>query len=140
MKIAICASLKFINKINEVKLFLEQKGHFVLVPRSVETGEDKEYWNKLKVDNPENFASFKGSRMKGHFDKIKSSDAILVLNYDKDNKKNYIGPNTLIEMGLAFDNDKKIFVLNELPEDSPYYEELISIPSSCLNGNLDNIR
>jgi len=139
MIITICASLKFISQINEVKSILEKKGHSVLVPLSAEINQDKEYWNHLKSNNIEKFASIKGGRMKGHFDKIKSSDAILVLNYDKHGNKNYIGANTLIEMGIAFEHGKKIFVLNNLPEDSPAYEELVSMSPVCLDGELDRI-
>ncbi len=140
MKITICGSLKFIKEMDAVKNALEKEGHAVLLPLSAETGQSKEWWNQLKFENINKFASLKGERMKGHFDKIKSSDAILVLNYDKNNKKNYIGPNTLIEMGVAFDNNKKIFILNELTRDDLNYEELISMSPICLNGNLKNIQ
>lgn len=37
---------------------------------------------------------------------ICGSDAILVLNYDKKGIKNYIGGNTLMEMGFAHVHDK----------------------------------
>ena len=60
MKITICASLKFIRQINEVKSALKEKGHSILVPRSAETGQDKEYWNRLKSDDIKDFASAKG--------------------------------------------------------------------------------
>lgn len=138
MKITICGSLQFIVQMMDVKSKLEQKGHTVLVPLSAEINQSKNWWNKLKSEDIMKFASLKGERMMGHFDKIKSSDAILVLNYDKEGKKNHIGANTLMEMAVAFENNKKIFILNELAEDSSY-EEVISMFPIILNGNLENI-
>ncbi len=136
MRLTVCGSIKFIEQMKEVKSILEKQGHEVLLPLSAELKQDKNFWNELKTKDIEKFASFKGKRMKGHFDKIKSSDAILVLNYDKDGKTNYIGPNTFLEMAIAFDYGKKIFVLNPLDNDSNH-EELISMAPICLNGNLE---
>ncbi len=140
MKITICASLKFIKEINGIKSTLEKRGHIILVPLSAEINQDKKYWNQLKSEDIEKFANMKGERMRGHFNKIKSSDAILVLNYDKNGKRNYIGPNTFIEIAIAFEHDKKIFILNELRENDRNYEELISMSPICLNGNLNDIK
>jgi hypothetical protein len=138
MKITICGSLQFIAQMMDVKSKLEQKGYTVLVPLSAEINQSKDWWNKLKSEDIMKFASSKGERMMGHFDKIKSSDAVLVLNYDKEEKKNYIGANTLMEMAVAFENNKKIFILNELAEGSNY-EEIISMSPIILNGNLESI-
>lgn len=61
--------------------------------------------------------------MKAHFTKIEWSDAILVANYDKKGIAGYIGGNTLMEIGLALHLDKKIYLLNRIP-DVPYDEEI----------------
>lgn len=139
MKITICGSLQFIKEMNNVKSLLEKRGHTILLPLSAETNQSKDYWNKLKSSDIREFARQKGKRMKGHFGKIKSSDAILVLNYDKNGKRNYIGANTLTEMAVAFEHGKKIFVLNPLPEDW-HYEEMVAMSPICLDGNLDKLR
>ncbi len=139
MKITICGSTAFIKEMKEVKEKLLELGHEVLMPLSAETGEDKEYWDGLSQNNLEKFATIKGERMIGHFNKVKSSDAILVLNYDKTGKKNYIGGNTFLEMAIAFDNNKKIFLLNEVPTDSAYFEELVSMKLTVVNGDLKKI-
>ncbi|OIN86559.1 MAG: hypothetical protein COY38_03835 [Candidatus Aenigmarchaeota archaeon CG_4_10_14_0_8_um_filter_37_24] len=55
MIITICASLKFISQINEVKSSLEKKGHTVLIPLSAEINQNKEYWNQLKSNNIKEF-------------------------------------------------------------------------------------
>ena len=139
MKITICGSTAFVKEMKEVKEQLVKLGHDVLVPLSVERGEDKSFWNDLRQNDFEKFSSAKGERMIGHFNKVKSSDAILVLNYDKAGKKNYIGGNTFLEMAIAFDNRKKIFLLNETPMDSTYFEEMASMQPIVINGDLTKI-
>jgi hypothetical protein len=139
MKITICGSTKFIKEMREVKERLEIFGHEVLVPVSVEINQDKDYWNGLKLNDFDKFLEIKGERMLGHFDKIKSSDAILVLNYDKDGKNNYVGGNTFIEMAVAFEHGKKIFLVNPTPKDSSYKEEIESMRPIIINGDLKKI-
>lgn len=71
--------------------------------------------------------------------KIKESDAILVLNYDKDGHENYIGPNTLLEMGIAYFLGKKIYLINPIPR---FYcwEEVKAMKPLILNGDLAKIK
>ena len=140
MKITICGSVAFVKEMMEVKGKLEKMGHKVLVPTSAELNQYKEYWNNLKAKDWDNFVDIKGERMLEHFDKIKSSDAVLVLNYEKMGKKNYIGGNTFLEMAVAFEHGKKILVLNPLPKDSHYIEEIESMKPIVLNGDIENIK
>jgi len=80
----------------------------------------------------------KEEAMKKHFDKVAWSDAILVLNYDKNGIKNYVGANTLMEMGLALYLNKKIYLLNPIPEIS-YKEEILGMKPIIINGDLKKI-
>ena len=73
-----------------------------------------------------------------HFNKVVWADAILVLNYDKNGVKNYIGGNTLMEMGLAFFLKKKIYLLNQIPELS-YKEEVLGMRPIILGGDFSKI-
>ena len=70
-----------------------------------------------------------------HFEKVAWAEAVLILNYDKNNIKNYIGPNTLIEMALALYLGKKIFLLNPIPEMN-YKEEILGVMPIVINGDL----
>ena len=64
---------------------------------------------------------------------------MLVLNYDKNDVKNYIGGNALMEIGFAYVLNKKIFLLNPIP-DIPYYKtEIESVRPIIINGDLGNI-
>ena len=140
MKITICGSVTFVKEMMEVKERLKKLGHKVLVPLSADTNQDKEYWNRMKHEEFNKFLGIKGERMLGHFDKIKSSDAILVLNYEKNGKRNYIGGNTFIEMAIAFEHSKKIFLLNPIPEESSYMEEIASMKPIVVNCDLKSIK
>lgn len=73
-----------------------------------------------------------------HYDLITNSGAILVLNHDKKGVKNYIGGNSLMEMGFAHIHNKKIFLLNPVPELS-YSDEISAMTDIVLNGDLNKI-
>lgn len=139
MRITICGSTKFVKEMREVKEKLELLGHDIILPLSAEMNQGKEYWNNMKQTDSDNFLNVKRERMLGHFDEVKSSDAILVLNYDKDGKKNYIGGNTFLEMAIALEHGKKIFLLNPAPKDSSYIEEIESMKPVVLTGDLNKI-
>ena len=78
--------------------------------------------------------------IKWYYDAIVNSDAILVLNFDKKRIKNYIGGNTLMEMGFAHVNNKKIFLLNPIPETVSYIDEIKAMTDVILNGDLSLIK
>lgn len=78
----------------------------------------------------------KTALMSGHFAEIEKGSAILVLNFEKHGKANYIGGNVLMEMAIAFYLNKPIFILNEIPEESAYLEEIIGLNPVVLHGNV----
>jgi len=71
---------------------------------------------------------------------INESDAILVLNYDRRGVSNYIGGNTLMEIGFAHVLNKKIFLMNPIPEIEYYKSEIEAVRPVILNENLKRIR
>jgi hypothetical protein len=71
-----------------------------------------------------------------HYRNILASDAILVVNFEKNGIKNYIGGTVLMEMGQAYGNRKKIFFLNGMPAGLPYMDEIEAMDPVCLDGNL----
>lgn len=79
--------------------------------------------------------------LKVHYKHILESDAVLFVNGEKRGIKNYIGGNVLIEMGQAYVNNKKIFLLNDLPlaTDLSYAPEIECMDPICLQGDLKNI-
>ena len=124
MKITIVGNMTFLKKFEEAKNFLEQRGHEVIVPE--------------KDPMPEPIPpSHKKRAMEKFNENLKKSDAILVMNYTKDGKENYIGANSLMEIGMAFILQKKIFALNSFPEFCK--DELKAIEVQVLNGDLNKI-
>jgi hypothetical protein len=137
-KIVICSSVSFYRQVIDSKERLETLGLEVIVPRIalvMQQNNDYEVSHYKTWFADENDYDKKAELMRAHFDKIAAGDAILVLNYEKHGKQNYIGANVLMEMGLAFFLKKPIFVLNELPADSPFEEELKGMMPVLLQGD-----
>ena len=74
-----------------------------------------------------------------HYKGILESDAVLIVNIEKNGIKNYIGGNVLMEMGQAYVNNKKIYFLNDMPTSLPYMDEIEAMNPICLHGSLTNI-
>jgi len=146
MKITICGSIAFQDEILSIKERLEKLGHEVKIWPLKVKGEKgqlisvQEYYKiRRAANNDEKWVwDRKAEAVMEHFNKIAWSDAILVVNYDKNDVKGYIGGNTLMEMGLAFFLKKKIYLLNEVPE-LPYKEEILGVKPIILNGDLTKI-
>jgi len=125
MKITIVGNMSFLQKFEEAKEILQKQGHKVIVPE--------------KDPMPDPIPpSAKRKAMEKFNENLKKSDAILVMNYTKDNKENHIGANTLMEIGMAFILQKNIFVLNPSPEFCK--DELEAIETQVLNGDLDEVK
>lgn len=136
-KIVICGSMSASKQMLEAKDALKRKGFDVFVPHGA-----VDYASGVKaMETPAESAKNKLEHdlIKGHYNEIASSDAILVVNTDKGDEKRYIGGNTFIEMAFAHVLDKPIFLWNELPESSSYLDELVAMSPTVINHNIDNI-
>lgn len=143
MIIAICGSLTFAQEILNVRKKLEDLGHRVFIPLSIERmlkGEvTLEQIEKMKADGSFFTYAKEFDAIKNYYLIIEKSDAILVCNYDKNNVTGYIGGNSFLEMGFAHVLGKKIFVLNELPE-MAYLSEIKSMNPIVLKSDLSLIK
>jgi hypothetical protein len=142
MRIVICSSASFYKKVVEIAAELEKLGYEVAVPSAVrhmqESGDFDVNHYKTWFQNKDDYYK-KTSLIREHFKEITAGDVVLVLNYEKHGVKNYIGGNVLVEMAVAFYLNKPIYVLNELPEESSFLEEIISLGSISLHGKLQNL-
>lgn len=137
MKIAICASMVFAEKMVQIKGQLEQLGNIVYISQFAEgyLGRTEKEKEQLTVhDKNEHDA------IRKFWEIIKKSDAILVLNYDRKGIKNYIGGNTLMEIGFAHVLDKKIFLMNPIPDIEYYRSEIEAVRPVILKQDLSQIR
>jgi hypothetical protein len=140
MKIAICGSLDFITEMKNAADKLTAQGHNVLMPKSAEmvlSGELTQ--EKLAEENLDSEKRVERklniNAIKRHYEKIKESDAILVINITKKNIENYIGGNTFLEMGFAHILDKKIFLFKPVPE-MLYTDEILAMKPKIINSDL----
>lgn len=134
MKITLCGSMKFYDKMVEIQKQLEVAGHTVFMPLALE---GLDYWQENGEKRIE--AKRKFGVVGKHMDKVEKSDAILVTNFTKGDIPNYIGANTFLEMGFAHYRGKKIFILNPLPDQKYINEELTSFNGIILDGDLGKI-
>ena len=127
----------FTERMLEAKAALEKMGHAAFVSQFADgyvgkTEAEKEALTLVNKNNSDAIRAF--------WEKIKASDAILVLNYDRRGVANYIGGNTLMEIGFAHVLGKKIFLLNPIPEIEFYKSEIEACKPVIVNGDLTLIK
>ena len=140
--IVLCSSATFYQHVNELAVELEAMGYKVVVPHNArqmaQSGDYDPAKYKTWYTNAGDFAK-KADFMRQHFDEVAAGDAVLVVNDEKHGVKGYIGPNGLLEMGLAFYLNKPIYVLNDFDKTMGNYEEVYGMNSIFLKGDVTRI-
>jgi len=139
MKITIVGSSIFVKEMVKYRDQLVKLGHKVNLHEHYivqANGEMKDLIDRMNREHAS--VKIEYDYIRYHYNEIVNSDAILVLNFDKNGVKNYIGGNTLMEMGFAYVNNKKIFLLNSIP-DMSYKDEIEAMQPIILNGDLTKI-
>jgi len=141
MKITICGSVKFAPQLVDIYRQLEKNGHQPMMHEQMFGLADGTAVQLVDMANGVEDSDIKKkyNYIKFWHGLIKSGDAILVCNFDKNGIKNYVGGNTLMEIGFAHVNDKKIFLLNPIPEDVGYKDEIKAMVDCVINSDLDKI-
>ena len=141
MKITLIGSVKFAKEIVEIYNQLEKLGHQPQIHKEmfgIADGTAKELID-AKNNHEHHKIKIKYGFIKAWNNLIINGDAILVCNFDKNGIKNYIGGNTLMEIGFAHVNNKKVFLLNPVPEAVHYKEEIKAMADVVINGDLTKI-
>ncbi|MFZ5559685.1 MAG: hypothetical protein ACOZAL_02745 [Patescibacteria group bacterium] len=136
MKIGIIGSMQFTEKMIEYRDKLIEMGHNAFVTdlhRSL-MGKADEEKEKIKL-----YQKYNMDAIREFWKAMQGADAVLVLNFDKNGIKNYIGGNTLMEIGFAHVLNQKIFLLNPIPDISFYKTEIEAIKPVIINGDLSKI-
>lgn len=123
--------MKLKDKMFEIEQKLKDLGFNVLLPN---VGETNDYSTMTEADQYE----FKNRMIIDHLDKIRQGDAVLIVNDKLKDTDNYIGANSFLEIGFAFSLGKKIFLLNNLPE-QPNRVEIGGMLPVCLDGDVGAI-
>jgi len=136
MKIMIVCSKHHYHHIEKIKKELEKSKHIITLPNSFE---DPMFELRLLEKNKKAHIKWIKKAWEESENKIKRNHALLVLNFDKEDKKNYIGGATFTEMFMAYRLNKKIFVYNPLPKCS-FADELFGMNPTIINQNLSLIK
>ncbi|MSR70632.1 hypothetical protein EXS62_01170 [Candidatus Kaiserbacteria bacterium] len=154
MKITVCGSIAFYKDMEAARDDLLALGHEVKIPQlALEVpqqfgGGDKVYFGKYVEDNGgiDSFPvghelwDLKESAIRDHYEKINWGEAILVVNPEKRGVAGYVGGNTLMEMGVAFFQQKPIYILHPVSSELSYKQEIYGMKPVVLEGDLSKIR
>lgn len=137
MKIGIIGSMQYTDRMLEVKDELSELGHepFLTSLHLAFIGKTAGEIEVIKIDQKNN-----KDAIREFWNAMQGADAVLALNYDKHEIKNYIGGNTFLEIGFAHVLNQKIFLLNPIPEIQFYKTEIEAMKPIILNGDLTLIR
>lgn len=135
-KICICGSMTCAKEMLSIRTRLNNLGYLVTVPKFTQKYAKLNKVNKIHKESIKNKTQY--NLIKNYYEIIKNSDAILVLNFDKNQIKNYIGGNSFLETGFAHVLNKRIYLINDIPE-MIYTDEIVAMEPVILNGNLLNM-
>ena len=141
MKIYVLGSTTFVSEMVAMVDRLKEAGHDGWIhPHYIDYVNEKNHPHLKRLENKEEHAKIKieNDYIRQHYRHILASDAVLVVKGEKKGIGGYIGGNVLIEIGPAYVNDKKIFLLNQIPA-MPYMEEIVALQPIILNGDLSKI-
>lgn len=132
MKIYLCASKSFYEKVPEIKAKLEKLGHTVTPPNGFDTPAVESQRQEM---SPQEYADWKTGMIRHDGEVVRAHDAVLVLNFEKNGLPNYIGGAAFLEMFKAWDLGKKIYLLNPIPNNM-LRDEIIGLQPIVINQNL----
>lgn len=137
MRIGIISSMQNIDKMLEIRDKLNNMGHNAFLTNLHKTliGKNDEDIEKIKIYQKNN-----RDAIRVFWKAMQGADAVLVLNLDKSGIKNYIGGNTLMEIGFAHVLNQKIFLYNPIPEIPFYKSEIEAMKPIIINGDLSKIK
>lgn len=142
MKISIVGSLDFAQEMKEIAEKLLGLGFEVdLPPTAKMILENKISSEQIKTEKEAGVFSqrvVESDAIRRYWNIMQNSDAVLVVNFDKKGIKGYIGGNSFLEMGFAHVLNKKIYLLNDIP-DMGYKDEIEAMQPIILNGELNKI-
>lgn len=134
LRITIHASLDFKDKMIESKNYLEQKeGYEVILPEL----HRYQHIRDLLGDDKK-FTKIKTRLTWQNIHNVELGNCLLILNYNHRGYENYLGGNSFLEMVVAFYLKKSIFLINDIPENMPYTEEIKAL-NPIVVGTLDNL-
>ncbi|MBU1083066.1 hypothetical protein KKE14_01360 [Patescibacteria group bacterium] len=114
-KVVICASAAFYQEAQEWKIQLENMGYSVI--RTIQSIDENDIGQYKQTHTD-------------HYSRMSECNIVFVLNLEKKNIPGYIGAGVFAEIAFAIglniilDKNIEILLVNPLPEESPYLDEL----------------
>jgi len=136
MRIIICGSMSASKEMVEIEKQLQELNHEVVLPEFTHNYAVMETIDRAHTESARNKVEY--DLIRTHFDKIKSGDAVLVVNVERKGVIGYIGGNSFLEMGFAFVLNKPIYLLYQIPEIS-YRDEIEAMRPIILDGDISKI-
>lgn len=122
MKILIHASLDFKEDILYARSIIEKSAGL-----SVELPDLQRYQHiRDELGDEQQFNKIKHKLSRQNVNLVEKCDCLLILNPTHRGIENYIGGNSFLEMAIAFYLKKPIFLLNDVPQQMSYTEEIKS--------------
>ncbi len=109
-RVVLCGSMSAYGEMLRIQKILQRSG----IPTVVPVAEDH-----IKHSlTPEEFRLFKRKVSYQYLRKIRhpSTFAVVAINCDKYDIRNYVGPNTFAEIAVAFAQSKRIYLYQDMPE------------------------
>lgn len=141
--ITICSGAAFYKQLFQIGKELKKLGFKVKIPKIagiMKKNNDFDVSHYKTWFKNKNDYKLKTELMTIHFQKVIESDAILVLNFEKNGIPGYIGGNVLMEMVIAFHYKKPIFIYNPISEELSTKEEIYGLNPVFIENNLDKIK
>ncbi len=136
MRICIAGSMQFTEKMFEMREALIAIGHDAFFDHELAKnflGKNDAQKEAVTIKQ-----KLQDDAMKRFWKLVETADALLVLNFDKKGIANYIGGNTLLDMGIAYEHGKSIYLYNPTPE-LAYKSEIEAMRPVVINGDLSRI-
>lgn len=129
--------MQLTEKMLEARDDLIRRGHDAFVTSLADPfiGKSDEEKEAIKLHQ-----KFELDAIKEFWNLMQGADAILVMNLDKNGIKNYIGGNTLMEIGFAHVLGQKIFLFNPIPDIPFYRSEIEAVKPIIIEGDLSSIQ
>lgn len=139
-KILIVCSTSFYDRIKPISDKLIEYGYEVMYPNCYDDPVTKDDCNTI-----EEYTAFYKDMYNESRKKISTIDELLVLNFDKTKNgivlRNYVGASTFLEIYESYMQNKKIYLYNQLPDETNMlYDDIKGMSPIILDGNIDNIK
>lgn len=136
MKIVICGSMTAAKEMVVIEEKLKELGHEIVLPAFTHEYAVLDTLDAMHAESAKN--KIEHDLIRGYFEKIKDSDAILVVNIERKGMRGYIGGNSFLEMGFAHALNKPIYLLYDIPEVG-YQDEIKAMEPLLLGGDVSLI-